>query len=215
MQQLATVLLLSLRRPLRASRAKNNICDVPLQLHTLPVRLLGWTSFIHSAGDWMQGKQPFSWDFSLRHSILPPGKLITVLFLSRTWFDWTFSFLLAASPHFWHLCCAPSSCYCQCLLTSSRISNKTREAEVHLRTLRRRNELILVIIHSDHLEVKQVEVGSWTCSCEPVYISPLMHLSTSSRSQKRVQSAKLKLLCPNSVTADAVGIFPQLELTAK
>lgn len=98
--ELAPALFLSLRRPPRASRAKNNSCFTscsgagPLHHHTLPVRLLGRTSFIHSAGDWMQEQQPFSWDFSLSVCLfcLQSNWFLSVflfVFLSWTWFDLT------------------------------------------------------------------------------------------------------------------------------
>lgn len=105
---------------------------VPSPPHTHAVRLLGRTSSIHSAGDWMQGHQPFIWDFCLCDSILLPVRLAAFFLLwffsdpDVIWFDsfyfcclrlLTFDTSTVLSPHH---CRCPCCCHYWCIFTIFR-----------------------------------------------------------------------------------------------
>lgn len=162
-RELAPALFLSLRRPPGASRAKNNSCFTscsgagPLRHPTLPARLPGWAGFICSAGDWMQGQQPFSWDFGPCHFDLPPVRSVPVLLfcfseLDMIWFDSFYFCCLrpltfgTSSVLFPYHC--PCPCYYRYFLTSSYISDKTLNSSPRYKNCRgsnckkRQNELI-------------------------------------------------------------------------
>lgn len=106
------------------------LAPVPTPPHS--VRLQGRTSSIHSAGDRMQGQQPFSWDFCLCHSILPPVRLAAfflLCFFSDPDMIWVDSF---------YFCClrlltfdtstvlCPHHCRCPCYCHYCRICSNFR-----------------------------------------------------------------------------------------